>query len=151
MESRRTEDRRKGDRRAAPRSGHDRRRGDRRQLAAAAMTVSFLCFEAPRASAQIYTRTNTRGVVEATNVPEVPGDYKLAYPKRKGVVIHSAEFRLRPSTSAEFNDHIETAAAWHGVPVSFVRAVIQSQRIDQDGRFFCIIGRGTFSAAPIIR
>jgi hypothetical protein len=31
--------------------------------------------------------------------------------------------------------------------VSLVRAIIQSQKIDQDGRFFCIIGRGTFSAA----
>jgi Peptidase family S41 len=33
----------------------------------------------------------------------------------------------------------------YNVPV--VRAIIQSQRIDQDGRLFCIIGRGTFSAA----
>ena len=128
MEHRRTEDRRKSDRRVAPRSGPDRRRGDRRQIvAAAAMTASFLCFAAPDASAQIYTRTNTRGVVEATNVPEVPGDYRLAYPKRKGIVIHSAEFRLRPSSDAEFNQHIETAAAWHGVPVAFVRAVIQTE------------------------
>ena len=30
---------------------------------------------------------------------------------------------------------------------AFVRAVIQSQRIDREGRFFCIIGRATFSAA----
>lgn len=128
MDDRRTEDRRRGDRRLASRSGPDRRRVDRRQIAAAAaMTVSFLCFEAHDASAQIYTRTNTRGVVEATNIPEVPGDYRLAYPKRKGIVIHSPEFRLRPSSHAEFNEHIETAAAWHGVPVSFVRAVIQTE------------------------
>jgi peptidase S41-like protein len=33
----------------------------------------------------------------------------------------------------------------YNVPV--LRAIIQSQRIDQDGRLFCIIGRGTFSAA----
>jgi hypothetical protein len=31
--------------------------------------------------------------------------------------------------------------------VFLVRAIIQSQKIDQDGRFFCIIGRATFSAA----
>ncbi len=31
--------------------------------------------------------------------------------------------------------------------VFLVRAVIQSQSIDQDGRFFCLIGRATFSAA----
>ena len=128
MEHRRGEDRRKSDRRIAPRNGPDRRRGDRRQIAAAAaMTVSILCFEAHDSSAQIYTRTNTRGVVEATNVPEVPGDYRLAYPKRKGVVIHSAEFRLRPSSHAAFNEHIEAAAAWHGVPIPFVRAVIQTE------------------------
>ena len=127
MDERRNEDRRKSDRRLAPRNGPDRRRGDRRHIAAAAMAVSFLCFEAPDASAQIYTRTNTRGVVEATNIPEVPGDYRLAYPKRKGIVIHSAEFRLRPSSHAAFNEHIENAAAWHGVSVPFVRAVIQTE------------------------
>lgn len=129
MDDRRSDDRRrKGDRRLALRSGPDRRRGDRRQIAAAAaMTLSFLCFEAADASAQIYTRTNPRGVVEATNVPEAPGEYRLAYPKRKGIVIHSAEFRLRPSSHTAFNEHIEAAAAWHGVPVPFVRAVIQTE------------------------
>jgi transglycosylase-like protein with SLT domain/uncharacterized protein DUF4124 len=128
MDQRGGEDRRKSDRRRAPRNGPDRRQGDRRHMvAAAAMTVSVLSFAGTGASAQIYTRTNTRGVVEATNVPEVPGDYRLAYPKRKGIVIHSPGFRLRPSSHSEFNDHIETAAAWHGVPVSFVRAVIQTE------------------------
>lgn len=128
MDDRRSEDRRKGDRRVAPRDGPDRRRGDRRHMAAAAaMTVSFFAFQGAEASAQIYTRTNTRGVLEATNIPEVPGDYRLAYPKRKGVVIHSAEFRLRPSSHAAFNDHIEAAATRFGVPVPFVRAVIQTE------------------------
>ena len=128
MENRRGEDRRKSDRRLAPRNGPDRRQGDRRQMAAAAMlTVSVLCLEARDASAQIYTRTNTNGVVEATNVPDVPGEYKLAYPKRKGVVIHSPGFKLRPSSHSEFNADIEAAAAWHGVPVAFVCAVIQTE------------------------
>ncbi len=128
MNDRRGEDRRKGDRRGAPRNGPDRRRGDRRQMAAAAaLTVSCFCFSSEDASAQIYTRTNAKGVVEATNTPAVPGEYKLAYPKRKGVVIHSPEFKLRPSSHAEFNEHIEAAAAWHGVPVPFVRAVIQTE------------------------
>jgi C-terminal processing protease CtpA/Prc len=31
--------------------------------------------------------------------------------------------------------------------VYMVRAIIQSQRIDQKGRFYCVIGRATFSAA----
>jgi soluble lytic murein transglycosylase-like protein len=128
MDDRRTDDRRKGDRRIAPRNGPDRRRGDRRQIAAAAaMTVSFLCFESRGASAQIYTRVNAKGIIEATDSPAVKAEYKLAYPKRKGVVIHSPEFKLRPSSHAEFNDHIETAAAWHGVSVPFVRAVIQTE------------------------
>ena len=128
MDDRRGEDRRKSDRRLAPRNGPDRRQGDRRQMAAAAaLTVSGFCFAGSEASAQIYTRTNAKGVVEATNTPSVPGEYKLAYPKRKGVVIHSPEFKLRPSSHSEFNEHIEAAAAWHGVPVSFVRAVIQTE------------------------
>ncbi len=128
MHERSGEDRRKGDRRIGARIGPDRRKGDRRQMAAAAgLAVSCLLFASTDASAQIYTRTNARGVVEATNVPEVPGAYKLAYPKRKGVVIHSPEFKLRPSSHSAFNDHIDAAAAWHGVPVPFVRAVIQTE------------------------
>jgi hypothetical protein len=128
MDDRRGEDRRKGDRRAAPRSGPDRRQGDRRAVAiAAALTVSSLCFSGSSASAQIYTRVNAKGIIEATDSPAVKAEYKLAYPKRKGVVIHSPGFKLRPSSHAEFNDHIEAAAAWHNVPVPFVRAVIQTE------------------------
>ena len=33
---------------------------------------------------------------------------------------------------------------------ALLRAIIQSRRIDQPGRFFCIIGRGTFSAAQFL-
>jgi len=128
MNDRRGEDRRKSDRRAAPRNGPDRRQGDRRAIAvAAALTVASLCFDGASASAQIYTRVNAKGIIEATDSPAVKAEYKLAYPKRKGVVIHSPEFKLRPSSHAQFNDHIEAAAAWHGVPVPFVRAVIQTE------------------------
>ena len=127
MNDRRGEDRRKSDRRAAPRNGPDRRQGDRRAIAAAALTVSSLCFARSSASAQIYTRVNAKGIIEATDSPAVKAEYKLAYPKRKGVVIHSPEFKLRPSSHAEFNDHIEASAAGHGVPVPFVRAVIQTE------------------------
>jgi hypothetical protein len=128
MDERRSDDRRKGDRRAAPRSGPDRRRGDRRQVAAAAaLTVSAFCLAGTESSAQIYTRVNAKGIIEATDSPAVKSEYKLAYPKRKGVVIHSPEFKLRPSSHAEFNEHIEAAAAWHGVSVPFVRAVIQTE------------------------
>jgi hypothetical protein len=112
-----------------PRGGPDRRRGDRRQFvpaATAALTASLLWCAAD-ASAQIYTRKNARGVVEATNIPEDPGDYKLAYPKRLGVVIHSPGFRVTPSTNRAYDDIINAAAALHGVRVDFVRAVIQTE------------------------
>jgi len=128
MNDRRTEDRRKGDRRAAERGSSDRRQGDRRQAAAAAaLTVSLFCVEAPDASAQIYTRKNDKGVMEATNVPEDPKAYHLAYPKRLGVVIHSPGFRVTPSTNTMYDDLIHAAAAHHGVRPEFVRAVIQTE------------------------
>jgi len=129
MNDRRTEDRRKGDRRGAERNGFDRRQGDRRQAAAAAaaLTASLFCFEAPSASAQIYTRKNDKGVMEATNVPENAKAYHLAYPKRLGVVIHSPGFRVTPSTNTMYDDLIHSAAAHHGVRPEFVRAVIQTE------------------------
>jgi hypothetical protein len=128
MDERRREDRRKGDRRATPRCGVDRRRCDRRQVAtAAALTASLFVAEAPSASAQIYTRKNAKGVVEATNIPEDPGDYRLAYPKRLGVLIHSPGFKATPSTNSMYDDLIGAAAALHGVETAFVRAVIQTE------------------------
>jgi hypothetical protein len=75
------------------------------------------------ARAQIYTRKNANGVVEATNVPDA-NDYRLTYPG-KGTLIHSQAYRLRPSYNGEFNHHIEAAARLHGVEVALVRAVIQ--------------------------
>jgi hypothetical protein len=73
--------------------------------------------------AQIYTRKNANGVVEATNIPDAQ-DYRLTYPG-KGTLIHSQAYRLRPSYNGEFNHHIEAAARLHGVEVALVRAVIQ--------------------------
>ena len=128
MIERRKDDRRKGDRRAAPRDGVDRRRSDRRQaVAAAAITASLFCANAPDAAAQIYTRKNAKGVVEATNVPEDPKAYHLAYPKRLGVVIHSPGFKVTPSTNTMYDALIHAASAEHGVRPEFVRAVIQTE------------------------
>ena len=78
---------------------------------------------APPAYAQVYTRKNANGVVEATNVP-ASRDFRLTYPG-KGTVIHSQAYRMRPSYNGEFNHHIAAAAALHGVSVDLVRAVIQ--------------------------
>jgi hypothetical protein len=120
------QDRRKGDRRRRPRSGSDRRCADRRQSGASAagfVLMALALASAPTARAQVYTRKNANGVVEATNVP-ASRDYRLTYPG-KGTVIHSRAYRLRPSYNGEYNHHIAAAAALHGVDTEFVRAIIQ--------------------------
>jgi transglycosylase-like protein with SLT domain/uncharacterized protein DUF4124 len=75
------------------------------------------------AEAQIYTRRNEHGVIEATNVPAERG-YMLTYPG-KGTLIHSAAWRLRPNYNGEYDHHIAAAASLHGVSTELVRAVIQ--------------------------
>jgi hypothetical protein len=74
------------------------------------------------APAQIYTRQNANGVVEATNVPRSTGGYRLTYPG-KGTLIHSRGFR--GSYSGEFDHHIEAAAALHQLNPNLVKAVIK--------------------------
>lgn len=123
---RRAGDRRSGqDRRHGTRAGADRRQRERRaglaSISVLAVAATFAV--APEAEAQIYTRKNAKGVVEATNVP-VARDYRLTYPG-KGTLIHSAVWKLRPNYNGEFNHHISAAAALHGVSVELVRAVIQ--------------------------
>jgi transglycosylase-like protein with SLT domain/uncharacterized protein DUF4124 len=123
---RRQGDRRSGqDRRSGARAGQGRRRGDRRAsfAAAGAMAVGMAFASVPDADAQIYTRRNDHGVVEATNVPTERG-YQLTYPG-KGTLIHSAAWRLRPNYNGEFDHHIAAASALHGVSTQLVRAVIQ--------------------------
>ena len=126
-QERRRSDRRSGlERRASARAGADRRQGDRRvSLAAAGAVAVAMGFAAvPDASAQIYTRRNEHGVIEATNVPDLARGYQLTYPG-KGTLIHSAAWRLRPNYNGEFDPHISAASAMHGVSVQLVRAVIQ--------------------------
>lgn len=72
--------------------------------------------------AQIYTRLNTHGVVEATNVPET-SDYRLTYPG-KGTLIHSRGFRAR-SYRGQFDQHIQAAASAFSLSSDLVKAVIQ--------------------------
>jgi hypothetical protein len=72
-------------------------------------------------SAQVYTRLNANGVVEATNVPDSPG-YRLTYPG-KGTLIHSRSFR--PTRySGQFDAHVEEACRIHQVSPDLVKAVI---------------------------
>jgi hypothetical protein len=72
------------------------------------------------AEAQVYTRKNANGVVEATNVPDA-SDYRLTYPG-KGTLIHSRGFRR--SYTGEFDSHIVAAAGVHNVSADLIRAVI---------------------------
>jgi hypothetical protein len=87
------------------------------------MAVAMAFVSVPDADAQIYTRKNEHGVIEATNVPAERG-YQLTYPG-KGTLIHSAAWRLRPNYNGEYDHHIAAAAATHNVSTQLVRAVIQ--------------------------
>lgn len=82
--------------------------------------LAFLALAAAAAEAQIYTRRNKHGVLEATNVPDEPG-FHLTYPG-KGTLIHSRGFRR--SYSGEFDSHILDASVAHGVSVDLIKAVI---------------------------
>jgi hypothetical protein len=124
--NRRQGERRSGqDRRVEGRADAGRRRGERRAtlgLAGAAVLAAGL-MSVPKADAQIYTRRNEHGVIEATNVPAERG-YLLTYPG-KGTLIHSAAWRLRPNYNGEYDHHIVAAATMHGVSTQLVRAIIQ--------------------------
>lgn len=75
------------------------------------------------AGAQIYTRVNERGVVEATDTPVSRG-FELTYPG-KGTLIHSRGFR--GVYRGEYDGHIRDAAATYGLSADLVRAVIQTE------------------------
>ena len=95
---------------------------DRRTLGAALAVAAALLLAVP-SEAQIYTRRNEKGVVEATNVPAARG-YRLAYPG-KGTLIHSTEYRMRRSYNGEFDQHIAAATSAYKVDLELVRAIIQ--------------------------
>ena len=78
---------------------------------------------APALQAQIYTRVNGNGVVEATNVPEA-ADFRLTYPG-KGTLIHSRGFR--GLYRGEYDSHIDAAAKAFSLSSALVRAVIQAE------------------------
>ena len=127
VERRRGADRRGDERREWWRACADRRQALRRAADAARAGLHLvicggaLLAAATGAEAQIYTRVNGNGVVEATNVPAA-NDFRLTYPG-KGTLIHSRGFRR--AYSGEFDNHILAASAVHGVSADLVRAVIQ--------------------------
>jgi hypothetical protein len=71
-------------------------------------------------SAQVYTRRNANGVVEATNLPDAT-DFRLAYPG-KGTLIHSRGFRR--AYNGQFDPLIDEIAAANSLSPDLVRAVI---------------------------
>jgi hypothetical protein len=74
--------------------------------------------------AQVYTRVNGNGVVEATNVPDANG-FRLTY-AGKGTLIHSRSFRLT-SYSGQYDAHVEEACRLHMVSPDLVKAVIAAE------------------------
>ena len=102
--------------------GGDGPDGVKRAAGAAVALVVFAAAAAP-ASAQIYTRRNDKGVVEATNVPAARG-YRLTYPG-KGTIIHSSAYKMRRSYNGEWDHHIAAATSAYNVSLELVRAIIQ--------------------------
>lgn len=92
----------------------------RRHASALAACALLVALAAAPGEAQVYTRINGNGVVEATNVPDSPG-YRLTY-EGKGTLIHSRGFHRR--YSGEFDTDIEAAARLHQVSPELVKAVI---------------------------
>ncbi len=90
-----------------------------RRMVLASVAVALA---AAAAEAQVYTRRNKNGVIEATNVPDEI-DFRLIYPG-KGAVIHSQGFSRR-AYDGRFDRHIEDASVLHGVAADLIRAVIQ--------------------------
>jgi transglycosylase-like protein with SLT domain len=120
-------DRRSGiDRRGGPRNGQDRRKGDRRAAASVALGIALMGVSVTPVSADIFTRRNDRGVLEATDRPAAGDGYKLAY-KSKGIVIHSASFHPSSANALRFEPFVLEAAAREGVSADLVRAVIHTE------------------------
>jgi hypothetical protein len=97
--------------------------GDDHRTRVFALAVAAILLLAVPSPAQIYTRRNEKGIVEATNVPASHG-YRLTYPG-KGTLIHSTEYKLRRSYNGEYDQHIAAATAAYNVDLELVRAIIQ--------------------------
>lgn len=97
----------------------------RRHLIVIAGIAALILLSTSAAQAQIYTRQNANGVVEATNVPGSSLDgYRLTY-VGKGTLIHSRGFQ--GSYSGEFDPDIVDAAALHQLSPNLVKAVIRAE------------------------
>ncbi len=77
---------------------------------------------ASTSAAQVYTRRNLNGVVEATNVPD-EADFRLTYPG-KGTLIHSKGYQWTSLLTSMYDNHVEAAARVYQVNPDLVRAVM---------------------------
>jgi hypothetical protein len=77
------------------------------------------------AEAQVFTRVNGNGVIEATNVPAEAG-FRLTYPG-KGTLIHSRGFRRATAYSRAYDGHIDEATRLFQVSPDLVKAVIAAE------------------------
>ena len=89
---------------------------------AAALALLAGLASASAVHAQVYTRRNANGVVEATNVPDSSG-FLLTYPG-KGTLIHSHGFLLNRAYWSMYATHVEEAARMHQVSPDLVKSVI---------------------------
>ena len=89
---------------------------------AAALALLASVASASTVHAQVYTRRNANGVVEATNVPDSSG-FSLTYPG-KGTLIHSRGFQRARAYWSMYDHHVEQAAALHQVSADLVRSVM---------------------------
>ena len=94
-----------------------------RTKAVLALLAGLACASTVRA--QVYTRTNANGVVEATNVPDSSG-FRLTYPG-KGTLIHSRGFQRSRAYWSMYDHHVEEAARLHQVAPDLVRSVISAE------------------------
>jgi soluble lytic murein transglycosylase-like protein len=90
----------------------------------AALTAALTLAAARHGGADIYTRRNQSGTIEATNLPPA-ADFRLAYRSKPTTLIPSPSPTARRSSNTDFDDHINAAAGKHGVSVDLVRAIIQ--------------------------
>jgi hypothetical protein len=77
---------------------------------------------ASTSAAQVYTRRNPNGVVEATNIPD-EADFRLTYPG-KGTLIHSKGYQWTSMLTSMYDNHVEAAARVYQVNPDLVRAVM---------------------------
>jgi len=88
----------------------------------AQIALALLLGFASASAAQVYTRTNPNGVVEATNVPD-EADFRLTYPG-KGTLIHSKGYQWTSMLRSMYDNHVEAAARVYQVNPDLVRAVM---------------------------